>query len=295
MIHENKLKGVYTALLTPFKNIEIDEKAFSNLIEKQVAAGINGLVPCGSTGEAATLSADEHISAIKLCIQIAAKRVPVMASIGSNSTSKTIELAQHAQKAGADYLMAVAPYYNKPTPEGIYQHYKAINDAVDIPVIIYNIPGRSVINITDDTISRLAELKNIIGIKDATGDLERPLVLSSKLKKEFYQFSGEDSTALAFNIQGGIGCISVASNIVPELCIKLQDLWFKRKINEAQELNKRLLPLFKALFCETNPAPVKYAASLLDISSAEVRLPLVEINESSKGIIKQAMIDLGIL
>jgi 4-hydroxy-tetrahydrodipicolinate synthase len=282
-------KGALTALITPFSNGKIDEKAYQLLIERQIEEGIHGLVPCGTTGECATLSPAEHNQAIDLCIEMVVGRVPVMVGSGSNSTAEAIAMSVHAEKKGADAVLVVTPYYNKPSQEGMYQHFKAINDAVGIPVILYNVPGRSVVDLADETIARLAELKNIKGIKDATGNLERPSRLRMLVGNEFMQFSGDDGSALAFNAQGGIGCISVTANIVPDLCVKLQNLWVDGKHDEALALHDQLMPLHQIMFCEGNPTPVKYAASLMGLCEAEVRLPLVQPTSANKARIKKVL------
>lgn len=287
--------GAFTALITPFNHGAVDEAAYVKLIENQISKGIHGLVPCGTTGESPTLSHEEHIHVVELCIKTAKGRVPVIAGAGSNSTAEAVMMAKHAEKAGADGVLVVVPYYNKPTQEGLYQHFKAINDAINIPIILYNIPGRSVIDMSDDTIARLADLKHIKGIKDATGNLERPSRLRMRLKRDFCQLSGDDGTALAFNAQGGVGCISVTSNIVPEACAMLQDLWAAGKKDEALALHDRLMLLHSVMFIESNPTPVKYAASLLGICQGEVRLPLVEPTDASKAKIRQALVDFGLL
>lgn len=293
-------KGIYTALITPFTaQGAVDEKAFQEFAEWQIEQGVHGLVPCGTTGESPTLSHDEHNRVIDLCIEVAKGRVPVMAGTGSNSTDEAIMTTRHAQKAGADSALIVAPYYNKPTQEGIYQHFKAINDAVDIPVIIYNVPGRSVVNISDDTIARLAELPNIAGLKDATGDLARPYTLRAKLKKTqekpFYLFSGEDMTAVAFNVAGGSGCISVASNIIPKSCAQVQEACLQKDYAGAGTLHDRFVELNAVLFCETSPAPVKYAASLMGKCLPNLRLPLVGVSEVSQKEIERILSNLDLL
>ncbi len=280
--------GIITALITPFKNGRIDEKAYQDLIEWQIAEGVDGLVPCGTTGESPTLSHEEHMRLVELCVEASAGRVPVIAGTGSNSTEEAISLTSHAKQAGANGALIVAPYYNKPTQEGIYQHFKAIHDQCDLPIVIYNIPGRSVINITDETIARLAKLPKIVGVKDATGDLTRPLSLGALVeRKDFSMLSGEDITALAFNANGGKGCISVTSNIAPKFCAQLQDAWVAGDIKEAMRLTVLLYGLSNSMFLETNPAPVKYAASLLGICESTVRLPLVEGSEGVKARVKK--------
>jgi 4-hydroxy-tetrahydrodipicolinate synthase len=275
-------KGIYTALITPFKDGKVDEQAFQSFVEWQINEGVHGLVPCGTTGESPTLTHDEHNRVVALCIEVAKGRVPVMAGTGSNSTDEAIMMTQHAQKAGADGALIVAPYYNKPTQEGIYQHYKAIHDAVDLPIVIYNIPGRSVINITDDTLARLSELPRIAGVKDATGDLARVYTLRSKLKKPLQLLSGEDMTAIAFNASGGHGCISVTSNILPKLCAQIQEACLAGDYAKALKLNDPLVALHNVMFCETSPAPVKYAAALLGKCQPDVRLPLVMLSDEGK-------------
>lgn len=288
-------RGIYTALITPFKNGKIDEKAFQELVEWQIAGGVHGLVPCGTTGESPTLSYEEHNRVVSLCVEAAKGRVQVMAGTGANNTEEAIMFTRHAKEAGADGALIVAPYYNKPTQEGIYQHYKAISAAVDIPIVIYNIPGRSVINITDETMARLAKLPGIVGVKDATGDLARVSTLRHLAGKDFVQLSGEDMTAIAFNAQGGQGCISVTSNIAPRLCADIQNLTLKGDYAGALALQDKLTPLHSAMFCETSPGPVKYAASLVGKCSPDVRLPLVEIADSSKAKINEAMKAAGLL
>ena len=275
-------KGSITALITPFRNGVVDEKAFQSLVAWQIAEGTHGLVPCGTTGESPTLSHEEHRRVIALCVEAAAGRVPVIAGTGSNSTSEAIELTRHAQKAGASAALVVTPYYNKPTQEGLYQHFKAIHDAVDLPLVIYNIPGRCVVDVAPETLVRLARLPNIVGIKDATADLTRPLRTRLAVGPSFCQLSGEDATVVAFLAQGGVGCISVTSNIAPRLCARLHDAWSVGEYATVFALRDRLMPLHEALFCETSPGPVKYAAHLLGLCSAEIRPPLWEIAESSR-------------
>lgn len=295
------LKGTYTALITPFtEKGEIDEKAFQDFVEWQIEQGVHGLVPCGTTGESPTLTHEEHNRVIALCVEAARGRVPVMAGTGSNSTDEAIMTTRYAKEAGADSVLVVAPYYNKPTQEGIYQHFKAINDAVDIPVILYNVPGRTIVNMDDDTITRLAKLSNIVGLKDATGDLARPYTLRAKLKEEnvekpFYLFSGEDMTAVAFNVSGGCGCISVASNIVPKECAQIQEKCFSGDYVSALTLQDKLVELNKVLFCETSPSPVKYAAHLLGKTRPNPRLPLVVASKAAQENIKNSLINLGLL
>lgn len=288
-------KGAITALITPFKDGKIDEDAFQALIDWQIGQGIDGLVPCGTTGESPTLSHKEHNRVIELCIESAGGRVPVIAGSGSNSTEEAIMMASHAKIVGADAILVVSPYYNKPTQEGLYQHFKAIHDAVDIPMVIYNIPGRSVVDINNDTTARLSELRNVVGIKDAAGDLNRISTLRAKIGHEFCQLSGDDGTALAFNAQGGVGCISVASNIVPKLCVELQDAWANGNAAKALELHDYLTPLYSALFCETSPGPVKYAASLMGHCLPDLRLPLVQPSDASKARIRSVIEGMGLI
>lgn len=288
-------KGAITALITPFKDGKVDEAAYQAFIEWQIAEGIHGVVPCGTTGESPTLSHAEHNRVIELCIEAVAGRVPVIAGAGSNSTEEAIMMANHAKIVGADAVLVVTPYYNKPTQEGMYQHFKAIHDAVEIPIILYNIPGRSVVDMHDDTIARLAQLPNIVGLKDATGDLSRISKLRQKVDKDFCHLSGEDPTALAFNAQGGAGCISVTSNIVPKLCASLHNTWFKGNTKQALDIHDQLTPLHLAMFCETSPGPVKYAASLLGHCRPEVRLPLVEVSDQNKGLIRSTLQSFGLL
>lgn len=270
-------RGVFTALITPMRDGAVDEAAFRKLVEWQIAEGIHGLVPCGTTGESPTLSHGEHMRVVELCVEIAKDKVPVMAGTGSNSTEEAIMLTRHAEEAGADAALVVAPYYNKPTQEGLYQHYRVIAESTSLPIFIYNIPGRAVVNMTDETLARLAEIPNIAGVKDATGDLTRPLTLRQKLKKDFIQFSGEDMTTLAFNVQGGRGVISVASNLMPKQCAAIQEASLRGDYAEALALHEKLVPLCHVLFTETNPAPVKFAASLMGMCAPDMRLPMVPL------------------
>ncbi|KAA0681416.1 4-hydroxy-tetrahydrodipicolinate synthase [Roseomonas genomospecies 6] len=289
------LYGSIVALLTPFKNGKVDEAAFQSFVEWQVAQGTHGLVPCGTTGESPTLSHEEHNRVVELCIEAAGGKVPVVAGTGSNSTDEAISLTQHAKKAGATAALVVTPYYNKPTQEGLYQHFKAIHDAADLPIVIYNIPGRSVVDMSVATMARLAKLPNIIGVKDATADLARPVRLLQEVGPDFIQLSGEDATALAFNAQGGVGCISVTANIAPAQCAAMQDAWRKGDLATAYKYRDLLTPLHDSMFVETSPAPVKYAASLLGKSTDEVRLPLVAASESTRTIVRDAMKKAGVL
>jgi len=286
-------KGSIVALITPFKNNKIDEERYASLIHYHISNGTKGLVPAGTTGESPTLDHDEHKKVIEIAIKESNGKIPVIAGTGSNSTSEAIELSQHAEKAGANALLIVTPYYNKPTQEGLYQHYKTINDNVGIPIIIYNIPPRSVVDMSVDTMARLFELKNIAGVKDATADLNRVDLQLKKMGPEFIQLSGEDGTAMEFNSRGGVGCISVTANVAAKLCSEFQDASLKREdkesIKKTKEINNKLMPLHKALFIESNPSPVKYAASLLNLSSEDVRLPLVKLTEKTKKEVEKAL------
>ena len=285
-------KGSNVALVTPFKDNQLDEENYIKLINFHLENGTNGLVPAGTTGESPTLSHKEHEKVIELCINEAKGKIPVIAGTGSNSTEEAISLTKHAEKAGADGALVVTPYYNKPTQEGLYQHYKAINDSCGIPIIIYNIPGRSVIDMSVDTMARLFELKNISGVKDATGILERVDQQKSKMGKEFIQLTGEDGNAFEFNKRGGVGCISVTANVAPKLCSEMQKLSLSNeneKISEAENIDKILQPLHKSLFIESNPSPVKYAAKLLNLCDDSVRLPLVTVMENTKQEVKKAL------
>jgi len=285
-------KGSNVALITPFKNNSLDDEAYIKLIHFHMDNGTSGLVPAGTTGESPTLSHEEHQRVIDLCIKESNGKIPVIAGTGSNSTEEAISLTTHAEKAGANGALVVTPYYNKPTQEGLYQHYKAINDKCGIPIIIYNIPGRSVIDMSVDTMARLFELKNIIGVKDATGDLDRVEQQLSKMGKEFIQLTGNDDNAFEFNKRGGIGSISVTANIAPKLCSDFQKLSISNnqdEIIEAEKLDKILQPVHSAMFIESNPSPVKYAAKLMNLCDDAVRLPLVKTSENSQPVIKKAL------
>ena len=285
-------KGSNVALVTPFKNNKLDEETYVKLIHFHIKNGTNGLVPAGTTGESPTLSHYEHERVIELCVKESAGKLPVFAGTGSNSTEEAISLTTHAEKMGADGALIVTPYYNKPTQEGLYQHYKSINDKCGIPIIIYNIPGRSVIDMSVDTMARLFELKNIIGVKDATGDLERVNLTFKKLGKDFIQLTGNDDNALEFNKRGGVGAISVTANIAPKLCSEFQkNSAEKNELSqkESERLDKILQPLHYAMFVESNPSPVKYAAKLLNLCDDSVRLPLVKVTEPTKEIVKKAL------
>ncbi len=287
-------QGSITALITPLKDGKLDEAAFRRLVEWQIDQGTHGLVPCGTTGESPTLSHDEHRRVIELCIEAAGGRVPVIAGTGSNSTAEAIELTRHAKAAGADGALVVTPYYNKPTQEGLYLHYKAINDAADIPILIYNIPGRSVIDMSVDTMARLFKLKNIVGVKDATANLARVSQQRAALGHDFVQLSGEDATALGFMAHGGQGCISVTANVAPSLCSEFQLACLAGNFKRALELQDRLMPLHEALFVESNPGPVKYAAFKLGLCSDETRLPLAPISAASRKKIDEALVAVGL-
>jgi 4-hydroxy-tetrahydrodipicolinate synthase len=275
-------QGSITALITPFKDGFVDEAAFRKLVEWQIDQGTHGLVPCGTTGESPTLDHDEHRRVIELCIEAAAGRVPVIAGTGSNSTAEAVELTRHAKEAGADGALVVTPYYNKPTQEGLYLHFEAVNAAADIPIIIYNIPGRSIVDMSVETMARLYKLTNIVGVKDATANLARVSQQRAAMGSEFIQLSGEDATALGFMAHGGVGCISVTSNIAPALCSEFQLACLGGNFKRALELQDRLMPLHEALFVESNPGPVKYAAEKLGVCGSATRLPLAPITEATR-------------
>ena len=286
-------KGSNVALVTPFKGNSLDEETYIKIINFHLENGTNGLVPAGTTGESPTLSHSEHEKVIELCIQEAKGKIPVIAGTGSNSTTEAISLTEHAEKAGADAALIVTPYYNKPTQEGLYQHYKAINDKCGIPIIIYNIPGRSVIDMTVDTMARLFELKNIVGVKDATGDLSRVDETFKKIGNEFIQLTGEDGLAYEYNKRGGEGCISVTANIAPKMCSDMQKFSKSQDKDEqikAEEIDKILQPVHKSLFIESNPSPVKYAAKLIGLCDDSVRLPLVTVLDQTKVEVKKALL-----
>ena len=292
---KTNFRGSFTALVTPFKGDALDQKAFRDLVEWQIGEGTNGLVPVGTTGESPTLSHDEHNQVIEWCVDQARGRVPVIAGAGSNSTREAIELSQHAEKAGADAVLIVTPYYNKPTQEGLYQHYKAINDAIGIPIIIYNIPGRSVIDMSVETMKRLYELRNIAGVKDATANMVRVSQQRAALGEGFNQLSGEDATALGFMAHGGDGCISVTSNVAPRLCAEFQSACLRGDYAAALVLQDKLMPLHQNLFIETNPAPAKYALSILGKIADTVRLPMVPLGDKSKAAVRDAMVHAGLV
>jgi len=295
MTTKTSFKGSFTALVTPFKNGGLDEKAFRDLVDWQVAEGTKGFVPVGTTGESPTLSHVEHRQVVQWCVEQAGGRVPVIAGAGSNSTEEAIEFARHAQECGADAVLVVTPYYNKPTQEGLYRHFKAINDAIGIPIFIYNIPARSVIDMSVDTMKRLFELDNIAGVKDATANVVRVSQQRAAMGEGFNQLSGEDATALGFMAHGGHGCISVTSNVAPRLCAEFQDACLKGDYRAALKLQDKLMPLHTALFIETNPAPAKYALSVLGKCSDIVRLPMVPLAERSKTAVREAMVHAGLI
>lgn len=288
-------RGSYTALITPMRDGAVDEEAFRRLVEWQIAEGTDGLVPVGTTGESPTLSHAEHHRVVELCIEAAGGRVPVIAGTGSNNTSEAISLTKHAAKAGADGALVVMPYYNKPTQEGMYQHFKAVQDATDLPIFIYNIPGRSVVNMTVDTMARLYELPNIVGVKDATADLARVSLQRHAMGESFIQFSGEDATALGLMAHGGHGCISVTANVAPALCARFHDCCLAGDFAGALAIQDKLMPLHAALFLESSPAPVKYAASVLGLCEPEVRLPLVEPMAWTRTHVREAMAHAGLI
>jgi len=287
--------GSMVALVTPFKGDAVDQDAFQSLVDWQIRQGSHGLVPCGTTGESPTLSHQEHKRVVELAIEAAAGRVPVIAGSGSNSTAEAIELTRHAKQAGADAALVVVPYYNKPTQEGLYQHFKAIHDSAEVPIIIYNIPGRSVVDMSVATMARLAQLPNIIGVKDATANLQRPLDTRVAIGPEFCQLSGEDATIVAFLAQGGVGCISVTANVAPAQCAALHNAWQARDLDTVFRLRDALSPLHNALFLEGNPGPVKYAVSLLGRCENRVRLPLVTVTEDTQKALRAAMTGLGLI
>jgi 4-hydroxy-tetrahydrodipicolinate synthase len=287
-------KGSITALITPFKNREVDAKAFQRLVEWQIDQGTHGLVPVGTTGESPTLTHEEHKRVIELCIEAANRRVPVIAGTGSNCTSEAVALTRHAKEAGADGVLIVTPYYNKPTQEGLYLHYKAISDAADIPIVIYNIPGRSIVDMSVETMARLCKLRNIVGVKDATANMVRVSQQRAALGNEFIQLSGEDATALGFMAHGGSGCVSVTANIAPALCSEFQLACLAGNFKRALELQDQLMPLHDAMFVESNPGPVKYAAEKLGLCSGETRLPLAPLAASSKAKVDAALAKVGL-
>ena len=295
MTAKTGFRGSFTALVTPFSNGSVDEQAFRGLVDWQIAEGTDGLVPVGTTGESPTLSHDEHRKVVEWCVEQVKGRVPVIAGAGSNSTSEAVELARHAQECGASAVLVVTPYYNKPTQEGLYRHFKAINDAVGIPIIIYNIPARSVIDMSVDTMARLFELEHIAGVKDATANVVRVSLQRAAMGADFNQLSGEDASALGFMAHGGHGCISVTANVAPRLCAEFQDACLKGEYAAALQLQDKLMPLHSALFIETSPAPVKYALSVLGKCSDTLRLPMVPVGEKTKAKVREAMVHAGLI
>ena len=291
-----RFRGSIPALITPMKNGSIDEAAFRKLIEWQIREGSHGVVPVGTTGESPTLTPEEHKRVVEIAVEIAAGRVPVIAGTGSNSTAEAIEYTKHAEEAKADAALVVVPYYNKPTQDGLYAHFRAIADTVGIPIFVYNVPGRTVTNITPETLAQLAkDCRNIVGTKDASNDLARPSRQRLLSGSEFIQLSGEDGTALAFNAHGGVGCISVTANVAPRLCAQFQEATLAGDFRTALSIHDRLMPLHTALFVETSPAPVKYAASLLGLCEPKVRLPLAPVSDSTKEQVRAAMVHAGLL
>jgi len=290
-----RIKGSMPALITPFKNGAVDESAFRRLVSWQIAEGSHGLVPAGTTGESATLSHDEHNRVVEICVDEAKGRVPVIAGAGSNSTVEAIDLTKHAKDVGADAVLSVAPYYNRPTQEGLYRHFAAISDAVDIPIVVYNVPARSAVEISVETMARLSRVANIVGVKDATANLARPSRERLACADGFRLISGEDGTALGYMAHGGHGCISVTANVAPKLCAQFQDACMQGAYDAALAIQDKLMALHDAMFCEASPAPVKFAASLLGLSSDEVRLPLVSATEPARVRIREAMVIAGLI
>jgi 4-hydroxy-tetrahydrodipicolinate synthase len=290
----DSFRGSFPALITPMKGGNVDEVAFRRLVSWQIAQGSHGLVPCGTTGESPTLSHEEHMRVVEICVAEAAGRVPVIAGAGSNSTVEAIALTRHAKECGADAVLSVTGYYNKPSQEGLYRHYATIADAVDIPIVVYNIPARAVVEISVETMGRLSKIPNIVGVKDATANLARPLRERAVCGKDWVQLSGEDGTALAYMVQGGQGCISVTANVAPKLCAEFQNACRKGDYAAALALQARLMPLHDALFCEPSPAPVKYAVSQLGLCTDEVRLPLLQASESARAKVRVAMEAAGV-
>ena len=291
----DRIRGSITALITPFRDGKVDLKAFGEIVERQVAEGTLGLVPCGTTGETPTLSHDEFLAVVGTAVKVAKGRVPVIAGTGSYSTTHTIELTQAAEKLGVDAALVVTPYYNKPNQEGLYLHFQAVAAATRLPIILYNIPGRAAVEITVETMGRMAKIPNIVGVKDATAKIERVTQQRLACGLNFIQISGEDPTALGFNAHGGVGCISVTSNVAPRLCADMQAATLKGDFVTARTIQDRLMPLHEALFCETSPAPVKYAASLLGLCSEDCRLPLAPLTETSKARVRAAMSKVGLI
>ena len=288
-------KGSIPAVITPFENDKVDYLSLVKVLNYLIESGSHGLVPCGTTGESPTLSHNEHKKIIEETIRIADKRVPVIAGTGSNNTLEAIEYTDHAARSGADAALIVTPYYNKPTQSGLYEHFKAISEKTKIPIIIYNIPGRSVVDMNIDTMVELSKIENIIGVKDATNDLFRPLITRKKMQNDFCYLSGEDGTALAYLAQGGHGCISVTANVAPKLCAEMHSAWQDSNIIKAQDINLKLSALHEALFIESSPGPVKYAASLLGLCNKDTRLPLSKIKDDTKKLVKKCLQELELL
>lgn len=299
MAHRNArfptLRGSIPALITPFRGGRVDEDALARLVERQIAEGSHGLVPCGTTGESATLSLDEHVRVVEICVAAAAGKVPVIAGAGSNNTAHAVELAHRCKAAGADAVLVVAPYYNKPSQDGLVAHFKAIDDAVDIPVVIYNVPGRTVTDIAVETVGRIAQLKNVVGIKDASADLSRVARHRAVCGEDFILLSGEDPSAVGFNAQGGTGCISVTANVAPKLCAQMQEATLGGDFAAARAIDAKLAALHRALFVEPSPAPAKYVCSLLGLCTEEVRLPLLTLSEAGKSAVRAAMAQAGLI
>jgi 4-hydroxy-tetrahydrodipicolinate synthase len=289
------IHGSIPALITPFRDGIVDERAFQAMVDRQIAEGSHALVPCGTTGESATLSHKEHVRVVELCVEAAAGRAPVIAGAGSNNTAHAIDLARAAKAAGADAVLVVAPYYNKPSQDGLHAHFKAINDAVDIPIVIYNVPARTVTDVAVETVGRIAKLSNVVGIKDATSDLGRVARHRALCGADFIQLSGEDPSALGFNAHGGRGCISVTANVAPKLCAQMQEATLQGAFDAARTIDDKLAALHKALFVEPSPAPTKYACSLLGLCTDEVRLPLMACSDAAKAQVKAAMAQAGLL
>ena len=287
--------GSIPAVITPFRNYEVDYESLNLVVNHLIENGSNGLVPCGTTGESPTLSHEEHKKIIEETIRVTDKRVPIIAGTGSNNTAEAIDYTKHAESSGADAALVVTPYYNKPTQQGLYAHFEKIAKSVRIPVIIYNIPGRSVVDMSIETMMELSKIDNIVGVKDATNDLFRPLLTLANINRDFCFLSGEDGTALAFLAQGGHGCISVTANIAPKLCSELQKAWREKDIQKAQEINLKLAKLNNSLFVESSPGPVKFAASLIGLCSSETRLPLVQINKATKDQVSNCLKDLSLI
>ncbi|MDE2493180.1 MAG: 4-hydroxy-tetrahydrodipicolinate synthase [Alphaproteobacteria bacterium] len=290
----DSFKGSFPALITPMKNSAVDEAAFRKLVAWQIAQGSHGLVPCGTTGESPTLSHEEHRRVVEICVDEANGRVPVIAGAGSNSTVEAIALTKHAKATGADAVLSVTGYYNRPSQEGMYRHYAAIAEAVDIPIIVYIVPGRTIVEVSVETMGRLSKIPNIIGVKDATANLARPLRERAACSKDWIQLSGEDGTALAYMVQGGQGCISVTANVAPKLCADFQNACLKHDYTTALALQTRLMPLHDAMFCEPSPAPVKFAVSQLGLCTDEVRMPLVSATDKARAVVRAAMEAAGV-